>query len=105
MKACMTDRRERAFALEVPGVLAFDRGPREAIVFGMRTVPRGSVSWQLADALQPGSQPTIDPNMWTAWWGTNKPTFPDNDVWNNGGDLVLPLNQNLIINSGDTVTT
>jgi hypothetical protein len=63
------------------------------------------VSWQLADALQPGNQPTIDPNMWTAWWGTNKPTFPDSEIWNNGGDIALPLNQNLPINSGDTIAT
>lgn len=33
----------------------------------VRIVPTNlAVSWQLADALQPGSQPTIDPNMWTA---------------------------------------
>jgi hypothetical protein len=64
-----------------------------------------AVSWQLADALQGGSQPTIDPNMWTAWWGTNTPAFPANDVWNNGGDVALPLNQNLTVNTGDTVQT
>jgi len=63
------------------------------------------VSWLLADALQPGNQPTIDPNMWTAWWGTNTPTFPANDVWNNGADVSLPLSQNLTINSGDTLAT
>jgi hypothetical protein len=63
------------------------------------------VSWQLADALLPGNQPTIDPNMWTAWWGTNKPTFPDGEIWNNGGDIALPLTQNLAINSGDTIAT
>jgi len=63
------------------------------------------VSWLLADALQPGAQPTIDPKMWTAWWGSNKPTFPANHVWNNGGDLALPLNRNLTLHSGDTVTT
>lgn len=65
----------------------------------------GQVSWQLADALQHGAQPTMDPEMWTAWWGTGVPKFPNNEIWNNGGDIVLPLNQNLTLNSGDTVTT
>ena len=65
----------------------------------------GQVSWQLADALQPGLQPTIDPNRWTAWWGTGTPKFPDGEVWNNGGDIELPVNQNLTLNTGDTVTS
>lgn len=63
-----------------------------------------AVSWQEADALQAGQQPTIDPNVWTAWWGTNKPAFPNNDAWNSGSDVALPLNQNLSLTSGDTVT-
>jgi hypothetical protein len=64
------------------------------------------VSWQLADSLQSGgSQPKIDPNMWTAWWGTNAPKFPDNDTWNNGANVMLPLTQNLTISTGDIVTT
>jgi len=63
-----------------------------------------AVSWQEADATQSGSQqPTIDPSAWTAWWGTGNPAFPANFAWNNGGDVMLPLNQNLTINSGDTV--
>jgi hypothetical protein len=74
-------------------------------MFGTNTTPIPQVSWQLADALQPGSQPTIDPNRWTAWWGTGTPAFPANDVWNNGGDVELPLTQNLTINTGDTITT
>jgi hypothetical protein len=64
------------------------------------------VSEQFADALQPGAQPTWDPKMWTAWWGSgNPPAFPANDVWNSGGDVMLPMNQTLTVNSGDTITT
>ncbi|HSU31684.1 MAG TPA: hypothetical protein VLJ11_10650 [Bryobacteraceae bacterium] len=74
-------------------------------MFGQDVPTNLHVSWQLADALQPGAQPTIDPNMWTAWWGTATPKFPDHEIWNNGGDLMLPVNQNLALNTGDTVTT
>lgn len=74
-------------------------------MFGQNTPTNLAVSWQFADALQPGAQPTIDPNMWTAWWGTGNPTFPASDVWNNGGNLMLPVTQNLSLNSGDTVST
>lgn len=64
-----------------------------------------AVSWQLADALQNTQQPTIDPNMWTAWWGTNNPSFPNNTIWNSGSNVMLPLNQNLTVSAGDTVST
>lgn len=74
-------------------------------LFGQNVATNLQVSWQEADALQPGLQPTIDPNMWTAWWGTGTPAFPPSDVWNNGGDLMLPLNQSLAVNSGDTLST
>ena len=54
----------------------------------------------------PALNPRWDPNMWTAWWGTgNPPAFPAGDVWNSGGDVMLPLNQNLTVNTGDTITT
>jgi hypothetical protein len=43
--------------------------------------------------------------MWTAWWGTGTPAFPAADVWNSGGDVMLPLSQNLTVNTGDTITT
>jgi hypothetical protein len=43
--------------------------------------------------------------MWTAWWGTNTPAFPAADVWNSGGDVMLPLNQNITVNTGDTIST
>jgi hypothetical protein len=74
-------------------------------MFGQDVPTNVGVSWQEADALQNGDQPTIDPDRWTAWWGTSKPKFPDSDVWNNGGDIELPLNQDLTINTGDTLTT
>jgi len=78
-------------------------------LFGTTTGPNSpaipQVSWILADALQPGAQPTIDPNRWTAWWGTGTPAFPAADVWNNGGDVELPLSQNLTLNTGDTITS
>lgn len=74
-------------------------------MFGQNVPTNLQVSWQEADALQPGLQPTIDPSMWTAWWGTGIPTFPPNDVWNNGGDLMLPINQNIAVNTGDTLST
>ena len=63
-----------------------------------------AVSWQEADAMQPGQQPTIDPNMWTAWWGSNNPAFPNNALWNSGANVALPVQQNLSLNSGDTVS-
>lgn len=62
-----------------------------------------AVSWQEADALQNGNQPMIDPNMWSAWWGTNKPSFPAGEAWNSGSDIALPLDQNLSISPGDTL--
>ena len=74
-------------------------------MFGQNVPTNLQVSWQEADALQPGAQPTIDPNFWTAWWGTGSPTFPSGEVWNNGGDLMLPLTQNITVNTGDTLTT
>lgn len=71
-----------------------------------------STQWQLADALSRGAQPTIDPHMWTKWWGTPQPAFPDGDVWNEGGDLMLPLdqtsgawNRSRTIKTGDTITS
>ena len=45
-------------------------------LFGTNATPVPQVSWLLADALQPGAQPKIDPDRWTAWWGTGKPAFP-----------------------------
>jgi len=63
-----------------------------------------AVSWQEADALQNGNQPKINPNMWTAWWGTNNPAFPAGDVWNSGSNIAIPVSQNLTISSGDTVS-
>lgn len=74
-------------------------------LFGQNSNANLQVSWQEADALQPGAQPTIDPNFWTAWWGTGTPSFPAGEVWNNGGDLMLPLSQSLPVNSGDTLAT
>ena len=74
-------------------------------MFGQNVPTNLQVAWQFADALQPGAQSTIDPNMWTAWWGTGKPAFPESDVWNFGADVMLPLNQNLTLNTGDTVAT
>ena len=75
-------------------------------MFGTNDVTNLKVAEQFADALQPGAQPTWDPNMWTAWWGTgNPPAFPAGDVWNNGGDVMLPSTQNITVNSGDTITT
>jgi hypothetical protein len=63
------------------------------------------VSEQFVGALTPGAQPTWDPKMWNAWWGTSTPKFPDGEVWNSGGDVMLPLNQDLTVNTGDTITT
>ena len=75
-------------------------------MFGQDVDSNIKVSEQFADALMPGAQPTWDPKMWTAWWGTgNPPAFPDGDVWNSGGDVMLPLNQNITVNTGDTITT
>ncbi len=78
-------------------------------LFGTTTGPNAPAipqqSWLFADALQPGAQPTYDPNFWTAWWGTGTPAFPPGEVWNWGGDLMLPLNQNITVNTNDTITT
>jgi hypothetical protein len=83
-------------------------------LFGADVPTDVKVSWQEADALQPGAQPTYDPNFWTGWWGTPHPTFPASDVWNEGGDVMLPLTQmpgplnpNLLpaIKTGDTITS
>ena len=74
-------------------------------MFGTNDATNVKVSEQFADALQPGAQPTWDPKMWNAWWGTGNPAFPAADVWNSGGDVMLPLNQNITVNSGDTITT
>jgi hypothetical protein len=75
-------------------------------MFGQDVDSNIKVSEQFADALMPGAQPHWDPQMWTAWWGTgNPPAFPAADVWNSGGDVMLPLNQNITVNSGDTITT
>jgi hypothetical protein len=74
-------------------------------MFGTNDATDVKVSEQFADALQPGAQPTWDPKMWTAWWGTGTPAFPAADVWNSGGDVMLPLSQNLTVNTGDIITT
>jgi hypothetical protein len=74
-------------------------------MFGQSVPTELKVSEQFADALQPGAQPTWDPNMWTAWWGTGTPAFPPSDVWNSGGDVMLPLNQNITVNTGDVIST
>ena len=74
-------------------------------MFGANVATDLKVAEQFADALQPGAQPTWDPNMWIAWWGTNTPAFPAADVWNSGGDVMLPLNQTLTVNTGDTINT
>ncbi len=74
-------------------------------MFGQNVDSNLKVSEQFAGALQPGAQPHWDPNMWTAWWGTGTPKFPDSDVWNNGGDVMLPLSQDLTVNTGDVITT
>lgn len=90
-------------------VPAYQQNATQAMInrfmFGQNVPTNLQVSWQEADALQPGLQPTIDPNMWTAWWGTGSPAFPTNDVWNNGGDLMLPIIQTMAVNSGDTLST
>src|SRR6202041_2384550 len=46
------------------------------------------------------------------WWGTGQPAFPAGDVWNEGGDVMLPLsptpglwNGSLTIKTGDTITS
>jgi hypothetical protein len=91
-------------------------------LFGADVPTNVKVSWQEADALSRGSQPTIDPHMWTAWWethrpkspsrGTRQPEYPAGDVWNEGGDVMLPLdpdpwpsNRHQTINTGDTITS
>jgi hypothetical protein len=74
-------------------------------MFGQSVATNLKVSEQFADDLQPGAQPTWDPNMWTAWWGTGTPAFPPGDVWNNGGDVMLPMTQTLVVNTGDIITT
>jgi hypothetical protein len=74
-------------------------------MFGQNVPTNIKVSEQFADALQPGAQPTWDPNMWTKWWGTNTPAFPAADVWNSGGDVMLPLPQNITVSTGDNITT
>jgi hypothetical protein len=74
-------------------------------MFGQNVPTNIKVSEQFADALQPGAQPTWDPNMWTKWWGTNTPAFPAADVWNSGGDVMLPLTQNITVSTGDNITT
>jgi hypothetical protein len=92
-------------------------------MFGADVSTRGiSTSWQEADALRRGAQPTIDPNMWMRWWetrlpefpwwGTNQPAFPAGDVWNEGGDVMLPFNpapaffsRPQTIKTGDTITS
>jgi hypothetical protein len=51
-----------------------------------------------------GHQIPLNPDMWTVW-GTKTPAFPSKDVWNNGGDLILSLNQNSPLNTGDSVAT
>ncbi|MGH9607042.1 MAG: hypothetical protein ACRD3N_15245 [Terracidiphilus sp.] len=108
-------------------VPSYQQNATEPIVnkflFGADVPTNVKVSWQEADALpkrewhhrgpqQPSAQPTWDPNMWTGWWGTHQPAFPPGDVWNEGGDVMLPLSptpwswgQNLTINSGDTITS
>jgi hypothetical protein len=94
-------------------------------LFGADVSTKGiSTSWQEADALSPGAQPTIDRHMWdgwwesadhngwNGWWGALQPAFPAGDVWNEGGDVMLPLNPTpgawdrpLIIKTGDTITS
>ncbi len=74
-------------------------------MFGQNVATNVKVSEQFADVLQPGAQPTWDPKMWTAWWGTGTPAFPAADVWNSGGDVMLPMNQNITVNTGDIITT
>jgi glucuronyl esterase-like protein len=92
-------------------------------LFGADVSTRGiNTSWQEADALSRGAQPTIDPHMWTRWWETRppafpwwrtgQPAFPAGDVWNEGGDVMLPLNPtpgswngSLTIKTGDTITS
>lgn len=102
-------------------------------LFGADVSTRGiDTSWQEADALSRGAQPTIDRHMWTRWWETRdpefpgwdahqpamrgrearQPAFPAGDVWNEGGDVMLPLNQtsgpwnrSLTIKTGDTITS
>jgi hypothetical protein len=52
-----------------------------------------------------GVQNTYDPNRWTAWWGTNNPAYPNGGLWNYGGDLMLPVDHNLTLNTGDVVSS
>jgi hypothetical protein len=62
-------------------------------------------SWLFGDSLQTGAQPTYDPKFWIGWWGTGTPAFPTGEAWNWGGDVMLPLSQNITVNTGDTITT
>lgn len=46
--------------------------------------------------------PTLDYGRWTAWWGSNNPTFPNN--WNPGdGTVVMSMTRPLNTNLGDNV--
>jgi hypothetical protein len=75
-------------------------------MFGSNVDSNVKVSEQFVGALTPGAQPHWDPKMWTAWWGGgNPPAFPPADVWNSGGDVMLPLNQSITVNTGDVITT
>jgi len=53
-----------------------------------------------------------DHDGWSESWDWRQPAFPDGDVWNEGGDVMLPLHQmhgpwdrSLTINTGDTITS
>jgi hypothetical protein len=92
-------------------------------MFGADVSTKGiNTSWQEADALSRGDQPTIDRHMWDGWWDTREPAFPwwgapqpafpAGDIWNEGGDVMLPLNQTpgawsrpLTIKTGDMITS
>jgi hypothetical protein len=46
--------------------------------------------------------PKLDYSRWTAWWGKQHPTFPNN--WNPGnGSVIISMTRPIRINSGDTV--
>ena len=113
------------FHCEVP---SYQQNATQPIInkflFGADVSTRGiDTSWQEADALSRGDQPTIDPRMWDGWWesagppwggwwGARQPAFPPGDVWNEGGDVMLPLspapgpwNRPLTIKTGDTITS
>lgn len=47
--------------------------------------------------------PTLDYGRWTAWWGTAKPTFP-NDRNPGDGTIVMHMNRPLDLNPGDEVS-